>query len=294
MSTTHNSRETSPVPDGEFAFTWSDFRQIAAVVHSDSGIVLADSKVNLVYSRLAKRLRTIGLRSFHEYCTLIKSEDGADERQAMIAAMTTNVTRFFREPHHFEFMKRELMPGLIAAARAGKKVRIWSAACSSGEEPYTIALTLLDAMPDVGNFDVLVLATDLDPNMIARGESGEYAANQVAGVPAPLLGKWFQAIKSDGNVVYSVAQPVRDLVRFKELNLLGHWPMKGPFDIIFCRNVMIYFDEPTQNKIWSRFATLLSPNGHLLIGHSERIASDQLPFDLIAQTTYRLNSTRKT
>jgi chemotaxis protein methyltransferase CheR len=293
MATIPNSRETSPVPDGEFAFTWSDFRQIAAVVHAEAGIVLADSKVNLVYSRLAKRLRLIGLRTFHEYCALIESSDGVDERQAMIAAMTTNVTRFFREPHHFEYLARVIVPAIVSATKRGQPVRIWSAGCSSGEEPYSIALTLLDAMPDVADRDVLVLATDLDPNMIARGESGEYSSNQIEGVPSHLLGKWFETSKSEGKVTYAVTQRVRDLVRFKELNLLGTWPMKGQFEVIFCRNVMIYFDEPTQNEIWSRFAKLLHPSGHLFIGHSERVATDRQPFDLVAQTAYRLNRGRK-
>lgn len=288
MATTPHSRENSPVPDGEFAFTWSDFRQIAAVVHAESGIVLAETKVNLVYSRLAKRLRLIGLRTFHEYCALIESDGGADERQAMIAAMTTNVTRFFREPHHFEYLARVVLPSVTAAAKRGQRVRIWSAGCSSGEEPYSIALTLLDALPNIADYDVLVLATDLDPNMLRRGKTGEYAANQVDGVPSHLLGKWFEARKSDGKVIYSIAPRVRDLVRFKELNLLGNWPMKGQFDVIFCRNVMIYFDEPTQNEIWRRFATMLRPSGHLFIGHSERIATDHQPFDLVAQTAYRM------
>lgn len=288
MATQSNSRETAPVPGGEFAFTWSDFRQIAAVVHAEAGIVLVDSKVNLVYSRLAKRLRAIGLRSFRDYCALIESSDGADERQAMIAAMTTNVTRFFREPHHFEYLSRVVLPPLAAAAKRGERVRVWSAGCSSGEEPYSIALTILDAIPDADKRDILVLASDLDPNMIRRGESGDYGANQVESVPSPLLGKWFETHKADGKVTYSVAPRIRDLVRFRELNLLGHWPMKGQFDVIFCRNVMIYFDEPTQNDIWHRFATLLRPGGHLFIGHSERISTDRQPFDLVAQTVYRV------
>lgn len=292
MVTSPQNSEASPIPDGEFAFTWSDFRKIAAVVHAEAGIVLADSKVNLVYSRLAKRLRLIGLRSFRDYCALIEASDGTDERQAMIAAMTTNVTRFFREPHHFEFLTSHIMPAIGAAAKSGKRVRIWSAGCSSGEEPYSIAITLLEAMPDAAERDVLVLATDIDPTVLDRGERGEYTASQVETIPANLRGKWFETRKSGGEVIYCVSERVRDLVRFKELNLLGRWPMKGPFDVIFCRNVMIYFDEPTQNEIWSRFAGLLPPSGHLFIGHSERVSTNRQPFDLVAQTTYRLNRRR--
>jgi chemotaxis protein methyltransferase CheR len=148
--TPSEARSESLVPDSEFVFTETDFRKIAALVHGDSGIVLAEGKASLVYSRLTKRLRTIGLRSFREYCALVESHAGVGERQAMIAAMTTNVTRFYRESHHFDYLKSAFAP-LIAAARAGARVRIWSAACSSGEEPYSIALTLLSAMPDAPN-----------------------------------------------------------------------------------------------------------------------------------------------
>ncbi len=182
---------------------------------------------------------------------------------------------------------------MTAAARRGERVRIWSAGCSSGEEPYSIALTLLDAMPDIDDYDVLVLASDIDPNMLQRGECGEYTASQIDGVPSRSVGKWFNTQKFEGKVVYSVVPRVRNLVRFKELNLLGNWPMKGQFDLIFCRNVMIYFDEPTQNEIWQRFATLLHPMGHLFIGHSERIVTDRQPFELVAQTTYRVKSGRR-
>ncbi len=269
------------VPDAEFAFTAADFRKIAALVHGEAGIVLSEGKAHLVYSRLAKRLRSIGLRSFHDYCALVESD--GDERIAMIAAMTTNVTRFFREPHHFDHL-RTLLPPLAAAARAGRRLRIWSAGCSSGEEPYSIALTLLDAMPDAAQHDVRILATDLDPNMLTRGRSARYSRNAVAEVP-PALKDRFIVAEADGVVICDAA---RALVQFNELNLLSQWPMKGRFDIIFCRNVMIYFDEPTQEGIWRKFAGLLNPGGTLLIGHSERIATERQPFDLVAQTTYKL------
>lgn len=273
------------MPEGEFAFTASDFSKIAALVHGESGIVLHEGKANLVYSRLAKRLRTIGLDSFRDYCALIESDAGLDERQAMIAAMTTNVTRFFREPHHFDYLKAKLLPHLIADARAGKRIRIWSAGCSSGEEPYSIALTLLDAMPDIAERDVLILATDIDTNMVAHGREGVYGASQSSNVPPDLRAKWMvSGGRNDGT---RMAPAARALVRFNELNLLGPWPMKGAFRMIFCRNVMIYFDEETQNRIWDRFTEHLEPGGTLFIGHSERVPMDQHPFDLVGQTTYR-------
>jgi chemotaxis protein methyltransferase CheR len=280
----------SPVPNGEFAFTWSDFRKIATLVHSEAGIVLSETKVNLVYSRLAKRLRAIGLKSFRDYCRLIEGEEGVDERQAMIAAMTTNVTRFFREEHHFDYLRQDVSPKLAAKARAGGRVRIWSAGCSSGEEPYSIALTMLRETPDVANHDFLILASDIDHNMVARGRAGQYGAKQVEGIPQQYRQNFLEPIQDLGTLSYQFAPPVRALIRFNELNLLESWPMKGKFDAIFCRNVMIYFDEPTQNAIWKRFAEALLPGGTLFIGHSERIATDRQPFDLVAQTTYRFKS----
>jgi len=281
-------QQDMPVPGGEFAFTWSDFRLIAALVHSESGIVLSESKVNLVYSRLAKRLRAIGFKTFREYCELVEGAEGVDERQAMIAAMTTNVTRFFREPHHFDYLRSEVLPNLIAAAKSGQRVRIWSAGCSSGEEPYSIALTILNEFPDVSNYDVLILASDIDPNMVERGQAATYGAKLVESIPQTLRRNFLEPYEDKGGLSYRMAAPVRGLVRFNKLNLLGRWPMKGKFDIIFCRNTMIYFDEPTQNSIWSRYADILVPGSPLFIGHSERIATELHPFDLVAQTTYVL------
>ncbi|HEY0266343.1 MAG TPA: protein-glutamate O-methyltransferase [Rhizomicrobium sp.] len=264
---------------GEFPFTWADFRTLAALVQDESGIVLPDSKANLVYSRLSKRLREKGLSNFGDYCDLVTRS--GDERQALIAAMTTNVTRFFREPHHFDHLARAVLPRLVETARKGGKIRIWSAACSSGEEPYSIALTLLAAMPDAANHDVLILASDIDPNMVAAGKAALYPAARLADIPKDLQGRNIE----DHGAHFRFAQGVRALVRFRPLNLLKDWPMKRPFDTIFCRNVMIYFDSATQDGIWARFAALLPPGGHLYIGHSERIASDR--FALVAQTAYR-------
>ena len=275
------------VSDGEFAFTWSDFRQIAELVHSEAGIVLTETKANLVYSRLAKRLRAIGLRSFRDYCALIQGSDGADERQAMIAAMTTNVTRFFREPHHFEFLKKRLFPAMLEAARNGAKLRIWSAGTSSGEEAYSIVLTALEVMPEAVGLDLLILATDIDPEMLRRGRAGVYPSRQLGDIPIELKRRWFRPLARREETDFEAVSELRSMVRFKELNLLRDWPMTARFDIVFCRNVMIYFDEETQNEVWARFADVLRPGGILCIGHSERIATASHPFDLVGQTIYR-------
>lgn len=278
------------IPGGEFAFTWADFRQIAQLVHGEAGIMLPESKVNLVYSRLSKRLRDIGLRSFRDYCALIERADQADERQALIAAMTTNVTRFFREPHHFEHLRRKILPGLAAAARRGQPIRIWSAGCSSGEEPYSIALTLLDVMPDAPDHDVLILASDLDQTILEQARAASYPRARLTDIPASLH-RHIQADRGDPGR-FTIGEEARALVRLRQLNLLKPWPLKAAYHVIFCRNVMIYFDQPTQDDIWTRFGARMTPDATLFIGHSERIITETLPFTLAGQTAYQKKGAR--
>ena len=287
MSTTSETRSkgtANGLVEGEFLFTEDDFKKIAQILHSHAGIALAEGKAALVYSRLAKRLRSLGLRSFREYCALVEDKQGVDERQAMMAALTTNVTRYFREPHHFDHLRDVVMPKLVDRARRGGRIRLWSAACSNGQEPYSMAITVLQALPEAANLDVKILATDIDPNMVAEGRAGIYREDAVTPVPLDLRRKWFK--KAAGGA-WEVADELRTLVSFRELNLIGDWPMKGKFDVIFCRNVVIYFDEPTQERIWSRFAPLLEPGGTLYIGHSERVSGPGASlFETTGLTTY--------
>lgn len=278
-----------PLVPGEFLLTGEDFQAIAAMLHADAGIYLPDAKATLVYSRLAKRLRALGLENFRDYCTLIACSDGVGERQKMIAALTTNVTRFFREPHHFDHLKKHVLPPLIDAARKGRRVRLWSAGCSSGQEPYSIALCVLSLLPEAASLDVKVLATDIDPHMIEDGRRGTYSDGAIGDVPAEVRRRYFVRVPDEGGRAWGVSNELRDLVAFRELNLNGAWPMKGQFDAIFCRNVVIYFEEQMQQKVWSRFAPLLVPGGLLYVGHSERVsgpAASQLQSEGI--TTYRL------
>jgi chemotaxis protein methyltransferase CheR len=280
------------IVDGEFVFTEEDFRRIASMLHGETGIVVSESKATLVYSRLAKRLRTLGLENFKAYCGLISSDAGLGERQEMFAALTTNVTRFFREPHHFEHLKSRVLPPLLDAARRGGKVRLWSAACSSGQEPYSAAMTLLSVAPDAGGLDIKILATDIDPNMVADGRAGVYSDSLLTAVPPDMRKTWFSP--APGGNGQQIADEVRALVAFRELNLIGDWPMRGRFDAIFCRNVVIYFGEDTQAKIWSRFAPMLNPGGTLYIGHSERVsgpAADRFKPDGV--TTYKIDGAAK-
>ena len=280
----------SPLVPGEFLLTMEDFRRIASMLYADAGIHLPESKATLVYSRLAKRVRLLGLESFHAYCELVATPDsGVDERQRMLAALTTNVTRFFREPHHFTHLRDNVLPPLLAAARQGREVRIWSAGCSNGQEAYSIALTILELMPEAANYDVRILATDIDPNVVAEGRAGEYSSSVVDAVAPDLRKRWFTPIKGAGETRYSVHDELRTLVTFRELNLIGNWPMRRKFNAIFCRNVVIYFDEGTQKKLWGRFLPALTAGGYLYIGHSERLsgpAADR--FDSDGITTYRL------
>ncbi|HMO44243.1 MAG TPA: CheR family methyltransferase, partial [Phenylobacterium sp.] len=218
--------------DGEFLLTSDDFRKIAEILHSHAGIALHEGKAALVYSRLAKRLRSLGLRSFREYCALVEDAGALDERQAMMAALTTNVTRFFREPHHFDHLRDQVMPELAARARAGGRVRLWSAACSNGQEPYSMAITVLSALPEASRLDVKILATDIDPNMIAEGKVGCYREDSVAPVPLDLRRRWFEKTSAADGKIWSVNQELRDMVAFRELNLIGDWPMRGRFDVI--------------------------------------------------------------
>ena len=279
------AQQGNAVTDGEFHLSATDFDTISKIIHAEAGIALGENKGHLVYSRLAKRLRLLGLTSFQDYCDLIEGNDGAVERQAMIAALTTNVTRFFREPHHFEHLKRSVLPPLLQKAKQGGRVRLWSAGCSSGQEPYSIGMTVLSLMPDAGRHDVKILASDIDPNILREGQEAIYPDAAMESVPSALRARWFV---DSGPGCVRANDDLRALVTFRKLNLIGNWPMQGLFHAIFCRNVAIYFNADTQAKVWGRIAPLLEPEGALYIGHSERlsgIAERMLRSDGV--TTYR-------
>jgi chemotaxis protein methyltransferase CheR len=270
--------------EGEFAFTATDFRRVAALLYDVSGIHLIEAKASLVYSRLAKRVRLLGLPDFATYCDLLASDAGSEERAAMLSALTTNVTRFFREPHHFSHLASDVLPGLAECARSGGRVRLWSAGCSAGHEPYTLAMTLLASLPEAADLDVRILATDIDPIIVDRARAGRYSDEEVGPIPPEMKTRYLSRSGSE----WRVRPEVASLVSFGTLNLLAPWPMKGPFDVIFCRNVAIYFDEPTQTKLFGRFADALTPRGRLYIGHSERAATPTLESDGL--TIYRRRS----
>ncbi len=273
---------------GEYPLTRRDLAEIAAMIYADAGIYLNESKASLVYSRLSKHIRNLGLKGFREYCQLVSSPAGAAERRDMLSHLTTNFTRFFRENHHFDHLKTDVLPDLLNRAKNGGRVRIWSAACSDGQEPYSIALTVLSMMPNAADYDFRILATDIDPKILALARAGAYDATALETVSPAMRKQWFSETAVNGRQKWQVDDRAKRLITFNELNLMAQWPFKGPFDVIFCRNVVIYFDEPTQMKIWSRFAGMLAPQGHLYIGHSERVSGDaKSVFDNIGITTYR-------
>lgn len=273
---------------GEYPLTRRDLSEIAAMIYADAGIYLNDSKASLVYSRLSKHIRNLGLRGFREYCSLVSSPEGAAVRREMLSHLTTNFTRFFRENHHFEHLRDEVLPGLINRAKSGGRVRIWSAACSDGQEPYSIALTVLAMFPNAADYDFRILATDIDPKILETARNGAYDENALESISPAMRKQWFRDVDINGRRKCQIDDRVKKLITFNELNLMAQWPFKGGFDVIFCRNVVIYFDEPTQVKIWSRFASLLPDGGHLYIGHSERVSGDaKHHFDNIGITTYR-------
>ncbi len=275
------------IVDGEFAFTTQDFKRIAALLYDLAGISLPDSKATLVYSRLAKRLRNLGMRSFTEYCAFVASDQGHAESQEMLRALTTNVTRFFREPHHFDDLRANVLEPIADQVRAGRRLRLWSAASSSGQEPYSMAFTVLSVWPNAADLDIRILGTDIDTNVLATGREAVYDESLLEGIPANLRGQYFERDAADRRN-WRVCEAARSLVAFRELNLNGpSWPMKGPFDAIFCRNVVIYFDEPTQERVWSRFAPLLAPGGRLYVGHSERVGASVTAFESCGLTAYR-------
>ncbi|MEJ6395422.1 protein-glutamate O-methyltransferase [Gymnodinialimonas sp. 2305UL16-5] len=265
MAADDHDETQSGLEIGQEAFT-----ALADHLQAATGIVLSEAKKGLAVSRLSRRLRALNLPDFDAYCALLTGPDGATELEEMILLLTTNVTRFFREMHHFEALKNDILPGLLDRARKGGRVRIWSAGCSSGEEAYSIAMSVFAAGSDAGRLDIRILATDIDRNMIAKGRLGCYRLDADDIARQPSLGKDLLP-KAGSAHEYEVSDRLREMVQFGELNLTKQWPMQGKFDVIFCRNVVIYFSPETQRRLWPRFAAALQPGGQLMIGHSERV-----------------------
>ena len=277
----------------EYLFTDKDFSYLSKLAGDLAGISLSSGKRELIYGRLVKRLRALGLKDFKEYCTLLKNteEEGGnkDERTHFINSITTNVTSFFRENHHFDFMAETLLPELIRkkSGDSQPRLRIWSAGCSSGKEPYSIAMILKECIPDIERWDAKILATDLDSNILDVARSGVYPNDHIKEIPAAQSKRWFQVGRGLNEGSIKVVDDIKNMVTYRQLNLTEKWPMKGTFDIIFCRNVTIYFDRDTRVTLLNGFADYLDDDGCLFVGHSESLFGLTQRFSTVGRTIHR-------
>ncbi|MCP4578345.1 MAG: protein-glutamate O-methyltransferase CheR [Deltaproteobacteria bacterium] len=262
--------------------TDAQFNKVKDLIYRECGIFLKSGKEALVRARLTKRLRALRMGSFGEYIDYLENEGGKMELSSMIDVMTTNKTSFFREIDHFHFLRDSVLPKLRS-----RKIRLWSAGCSSGEEPFTLGMVLSESLTDLELRDVLILATDLSTDMVKKTKSAVYSEEKLTTLPKSLINRYFVKIGSNGAKSYQLSPTIRKIVRPAKLNLMDPWPMKGPFDVIFCRNVMIYFDAQTQAKLVNRFWDLLGPGGYLFVGHSEGLSSIQHKFQYQQPAVYK-------
>jgi chemotaxis protein methyltransferase CheR len=256
----------------EFKFTNEDFNFLSNLVGLNTGINLTDDKRELVYGRVAKRLRLLGLQSFSDYCMLLKQED-PEEVKHFINSITTNVTSFFREAHHFEYLANKVIPDIIRkkAGETRPQLRIWSAGCSSGEEPYSIAMVLRENIRDIDRWDARILATDLDSNVLESAKIAEYPIERTNDISTDRKKRWMLMGTGKKRGRVKIRTDIRDMVHFKQLNLTQKWPISGMFDCIFFRNVAIYFKRETRIQLLDRFADQLEDNGTLFVGHAESL-----------------------
>lgn len=266
-----------------------DFNQFRSLVYEKCGINLGDGKIDLVRARLSKRLRQIGMNSFREYYRLVTEDSSGAELVCLMDAISTNLTSFFREKKHFDFMTDHILPGISGKPVSGqaREFRVWSAGCSSGEEPYSISISLNEFAESSPGFTFSILATDISTKVLDKAIAGVYDYERLAGMPTGTRNRFFLRGngKMDGYV--KVKPRLRKAVTFKRLNLMEPFPFRENFDLIFCRNVMIYFDKPTQEKLVSKYHESLRPGGHLFIGHSESLMGITHSFQYVQPTIYR-------
>lgn len=273
--------------DTETVINPKQFKRLCDIVYRHCGITLHDGKQELVRARIARQLRNRPIyNSADEYLESVMSDLGSEEFASLIDALSTNLTSFFRESSHFTYLSQKLLPKILEkkSSQVAPRIRGWSAACSTGEEPYTIAITLLEAL---GNqrADAKILATDISRNVLRTAKAGVYPAERIKSVLEPMRSRYFQnGVKRPGEV--QVAPALKNMVAFNYLNLMEQWPFTGPFDFIFCRNVMIYFDKPTQEKLVNRFYHCLEKGGILFTGHSESLTGISHPFQYVQPTIY--------
>jgi chemotaxis protein methyltransferase CheR len=272
----------------EVTLSEKDFTRVSDMIYKHCGINLHSGKKELVRARLAKRLRLLKMTSFPEYIDFAFNDPTGDEFTALVDSLSTNLTSFFRENQHFEYLKKNFLPGVIAdKEKSGDRIiRAWSAGCSSGEEPYSIAITLLEAIKMNRGLGVKILATDISTQILAKAKAGVYDPERVAPVPPELKNRYLTSEKVDNRKVYKASKTLKDVIFFGHLNLMDEWPIKVPLDFIFCRNVMIYFDKPTQERLVNRYWQNLNPGGLLFTGHSESLTGINHKFRYVQPTIY--------
>lgn len=268
----------------EFEFNDNDFSRVKKIVYDYAGIDLNDSKKNLVYNRLSKRIRFLEMTSFSSYIDYVVKV-GEEEFVHLINSITTNLTFFFRENHHFEHLANTVIPELVKLNASTRKIRVWSAGCSTGEEPYSIAVVLKETVP--AGWDVKVIASDLDSNVVQTATNGVYDIEKLKGVTEQRKKRWFLKGTGSQTGLAKVKPELQEIIEFRQLNLMEEWPGINTVDVIFCRNVVIYFDKKTQARLFDRYANQLREKGHLFIGHSESLYKVCDRFDLLGQTIYQ-------
>lgn len=270
----------------EQIITEKDFVMISDMVYKHCGINLHEGKRELVQARIAKMLRVGNFNSASEYMQHVLADETGERFADLIDALSTNLTSFFRENNHFEFLSSVFVPEMLARKRKQgiNRIRAWSAGCSTGEEPYTIAMTLLEAVPDTSAWDIRILATDISRRVLRTAQAGVYDKTRIDSVPAGIRGRYF--VPADDRQRMQAAPSLRGLIRFNYLNLQENWPFSGPFDFIFCRNVMIYFDKPTQERLVNRFFGCMESGGVLFTGHSESLTGVNHRFRYVRPTIY--------
>ncbi len=272
----------------EIPLSDKEFNRVKKRVYDIAGISLSEAKRTLVMSRLTKIVKSHGLSSFSDYLDFLDHKKNDQLDQDFVNALTTNLTRFFREDHHFEHLVEQVGRLIAHKPRVnpnGKpRLRIWSAGCSTGQEPYTIAMYLLQKYPELKRWDFRILATDIDTNVLNRAASGSYPESELTGLSRERAALFDRP--GDGTI--RIPHAAREIIAFKLLNLMENWPIKGPFDAIFCRNVVIYFDKATQARIFTRLGAILAPDGYLYVGHSENAAYTDSPFKLVGKTIYQM------
>ncbi len=271
----------------EFSYTRKDFDFLRKISNARTGIVAGNDKYDMFYSRLSRRVRALGLGSFGAYCKLLKNEKNEEEMLEFVNAITTNLTSFFREKHHFEYLVKSALPEHILRHESDRRLRIWSAGCSSGEEPYSIAMTLKEVLANQPEWDASILATDIDSNVLATAARGVYPVDRLRGIPKEQLYRWFMRGKGMQKGMVKVKREAGSIIQFGQLNLMHEWKLSGPMDIIFCRNVIIYFDISTKIELLEKFSRALRPGGFLFVGHSESLLKLSNDFELIGNTIYR-------